>query len=273
MTRRRRKPCSESSSHDNKAPWRRVVAAAVAAAVLPFFSLGGPAFVMGSEVQLSQAHAEPTPGEPGGNHSKPGDNKKKKRDDRRNNNGGLFDRGSDSRDSEAQPTQRRQPPESRVDATQIDQTERNNRLTPDGPNRSVGIETGDDGVARQGPAEQRAPPTNPAEAVERVAEAQQNSIPAKRNLTVEQRLAYGEDRPRLPTDATTTRLAERIDAGEVEFNRQPYGDAVGRYEGEPHADHLIPLRRVAEMPGYADLDRATRESIADSNINIIATTP
>ena len=53
---------------------------------------------------LPVASAEPAPGEPGGNHSLPGDNKKKKRDDqqRRTNTGSDMRRGSDQSDPQRQ---------------------------------------------------------------------------------------------------------------------------------------------------------------------------
>ena len=66
---------------------------------------------------LPAASAEPAPGEPGGNHSLPGDNKKKKRDDdqrRRNTGSDWQQRGSDQSDSQRQQQGSNTRPTSRV---------------------------------------------------------------------------------------------------------------------------------------------------------------
>jgi hypothetical protein len=50
---------------------------------LRYWAAGGPAVAPGADALLAHAAATPAPGEPGGNHSKPGDNKKKKRNEDR----------------------------------------------------------------------------------------------------------------------------------------------------------------------------------------------
>ena len=41
--------------------------------------------------------------------------------------------------------------------------------------------------------------------------------------------------------------------------------------GRPSIDHLVPIRRVVEMPGFNELDRTTQESILDSRENLVMT--
>jgi hypothetical protein len=220
---------------------------------------------------VPHAHATPAPGEPGGNHSKPGDNKKKRNDN--TNNRSPFDRGSDTQQPNSQPSQTRQPPQSRIDATQIDQTDQNNRLTPDGPDRSVGIRTGDDGVARQGPPDERPTNVNPADAAERSAELQ-DGIPGKRVLTASEQETYDYFRGpnaarRLPSSTAARGVQERFANGDLPYNDHPFGRDFNA--GKPTVDHLVPVRRVVQMPGFNDLDRATQESIIDSNDNLVLT--
>jgi hypothetical protein len=94
---------------------------------------------------VAQASASPNPGDPGGNHSKPGDNKKKKKDDGDKSNRDNADQSSRSNDSASRQ------PESRSTGD----TNQNNRWTPDGANRSIDVH----GVSPPSPPQQRQPST------------------------------------------------------------------------------------------------------------------
>ena len=267
---------SGAALHRPRSHRRAVGAATIAVLVAVLLGVGGIAVTPGSEVGLPQAHATPAPGEPGGNHSKPGDNKKKKRNDNtnnnRNNNGGLFDRGgSDTQRPDSQPSQQRQPPQSRIDATQIDQTDRNNRLTPDGSNRSVGIQTGDDGAARQGPPDEQPANVNPAEAAEQAAEARDGIPLQSERLSPDLNADYRALRRAVPTWKTQRLVDRQVASGELDYNKNPFG--LGETNQKAVADHLIPVRRLYDIPGFSELDRQTQIRIADDPQNIIATTP
>jgi hypothetical protein len=72
-------------------------------------------------------------------------------------------------------------------------------------------------------------------------------------------------------EATMRRLCERLQAGQVLFDPEPFGQAVPR-AAEPSAGHLIPLRRIVQMPGFVDLDRDAQQAIVDGDDNVIAAT-
>lgn len=119
------------SSGDRGRGLRLGVAAGLTALLVPVAGLAVP-LVMSDPALVAQASATPKPGSPGGNHSKPGDNKKKKKSDNKKSNNcsshnGPSARGSSS-DSDAH---------QRAGSSFTEQTNANNRWTADGANRSV----------------------------------------------------------------------------------------------------------------------------------------
>lgn len=97
-----------------------------------------------------QASATPNPGEPGGNHSKPGDNKKKKKDSSNKNRSSGSDRNNNPGSTSSNQWPSTSP--SRIG---------DGRLTTDGPNRTVQI-TGSPGNPQQRtPTHQQAPAPQP----------------------------------------------------------------------------------------------------------------
>lgn len=257
----------------DRSSWpRRLSAAAIVAALA---IVGVTTVESGEPVHLpmtASAYATAKPGEPGGDHSTPGDNKKKKPKNSNNDNS-YFDRNSNNQQPGQQDSQR-QRPTSRVDGTQIDRTEQNNRLTPDGDNRSVGIQNGNDGAARQAPPDQQPPDAGQQEA-QRAADAA-DGIPPKRQLTPSEEAAYDYFRRdtvsptrRLPGDAATKDVFERYGRGELPYNERPFGEDFNA--GRPTVDHLVPVRRAVQIPGQSELDRSTQESIIDDPETLILT--
>ncbi|MGJ6127077.1 hypothetical protein QN239_31295 [Mycolicibacterium sp. Y3] len=114
--------------------WLRLgVAAGLTALVVPIAGLMIP-MITADPAVMAQAGATPKPGSPGGNHSKPGDNKKKKKSDskKKSNNNGNREGSSSSRgSSDGQHTT------GRSGSSFSEQTNANNRWSADGPNRSV----------------------------------------------------------------------------------------------------------------------------------------
>jgi hypothetical protein len=245
---------------------RRLAVVVLLAALLALVGFGGLATMPSLESLAATAHGTPAPGQPGGNHSDPGDNKNKKKPaPNRSNNDSRPNQGSDSNlDS-----QRRQP-QSRIDATQIDQTDRNNRLAPDGDNRSVGIQTGNDGAARQAAPDRQPANANPSD---EAAEAR-DGIPPNRELTPAEQATYNYFRGpnavrRLPSSTAAKALYERYDNGEEPYSDRPFGPDFNA--GQRTVDHLIPVQRAVQIPGLSDLDRQTQESIIDGQDNLVLT--
>ncbi|MBU8820755.1 hypothetical protein KL864_33335 [Mycolicibacterium goodii] len=114
---------------------------------------------------VGTAAASPSPGKPGGNHSKPGDNKKKNKKDqkrqKRSSNSGSSrnDHQSSSDGRGADTSSSRQP----GDRSSHDQSRRNNRWKADGPNRSVDVRVvRDPASAQQAHQASRQPQGNPS---------------------------------------------------------------------------------------------------------------
>lgn len=244
-------------------PHRRVWVA-TAFAVVALLAAQGVATVAPDLRPLTAvAHAEPKPGEPGGNHSKPGDNKKKNKDNGNNNRSSGSDRnkpGSTQRPS-SQDSPRRQAPTSRIDATQIDKSSdadgrgTDNRGEPGTADRTASTDTT---APEQQPNGEQVRPDSP--------------IPPQRPLTPEERAAYNDLRNNTPGDDAAARLDSRLANGQTEYNRDPFNTGTDtQLSRDP--DHLIPIRRIVEMPGFTDLDRNTQRAIADSDENIYAAAP
>lgn len=264
--------CQPDHSRRDRSPWlRRWSVAAIVAAVAV---VGVTTVHSGSSDHLpmtASAYATAKPGEPGGNHSTPGDNKKKNQQRDRNNDNNYFDRNNNSQQPGQQDSQR-QRPTSRVDATQIDRTAENNRLTPDGNNRSVGIQTGNDGSARQSAPDQQPANVTQQEA-ERAAEAL-DGIPPKRALNAAEQDTYNYFRGpnparRLPSDAAARETRLRFERGDLPYNGRPFGEDFDA--GDSSVDHLVAIRRAVQIPGLSELDRARQESIFDDPRNLIRT--
>ncbi|MCV7254639.1 hypothetical protein H7J86_20970 [Mycobacterium hackensackense] len=107
---------------------------------------------------MAQAGATPKPGSPGGNHSKPGDNKKKKKaDNKKKSNNDSNRGGSSARGSSGESGNQRS------GSSFTEQTNANNRWSADGPNRSVNTRISsqaDPSQPAQAPSQvQQAPPT------------------------------------------------------------------------------------------------------------------
>jgi hypothetical protein len=240
----------------------RWLATTVLGAMLAVLGVGGQIVTTAPRAVMAQAFATPAPGQPGGNHSDPGDNKhQKKPAPNRSNNGSRSSQGSDSNSD----SQRRQP-QSRIDATQIDQTDKNNRLTPDGDNRSTGIQTGSDGSARQAQPDQQPPDANPEQAAQRF-----DGIPPQRDLAPDVQSDYEAIRNASVPRPIRMEIQRAAENGDIEYNRDPFH--LGETQLKPHADHLLPVRRFYDIPGFADLDRQTKLRFVNSPDNIIATTP
>lgn len=261
--------------------WRRRLAATALAAAFLTSSAGYGLPVIADNppaVLLPHASATPAPGEPGGNHSKPGDNKKKKKQDqqqqqRRSDNGSRSDRPGNSSNDQRQA----QDDHSNNNPNFQDQTNGNNGWTQDGDGRSVDVRVARDGSQGNGSPSRGSSPSEGASGSADTrdqpdASPPGSTIPPKRQpLTPEQQRAYDNIKD-LPSPATRARLPERTAQGDLDYNRDPFNTGTPT-EQRPVADHLIPKRRLAEMPGFADLDRDTQRAIADSDDNIYAAAP
>lgn len=121
-----------SRSVGDRGRWVRLgVAAGLTALLVPVVGLLVP-LISTDPAVMAQAGATPKPGSPGGNHSKPGDNKKKKKSDnnKKKSNNSNHEGSSARRSSSDSGTQR-------SGSSFSEQTNANNRWTADGPNRSV----------------------------------------------------------------------------------------------------------------------------------------
>jgi hypothetical protein len=66
-------------------------------------------------------------------------------------------------------------------------------------------------------------------------------------------------------------VERQVATGELDYNKDPFG--LGETQQNAVADHLVPVRRLYDIPGFSDLDRQTQIRIADDPQNLIATTP
>lgn len=248
--------------------WRSLVAAIFVALLAALLGVGATTVVPHPDGVVARAHATPKPGQPGGNHSKPGDNKKKKNDgenSRRNNNNGDSGPNRSGQSSNGQRDQT-DPNSDR------DQTNENNGWTPDG-DRSVDVRVTREQQPNTPAWRDDSSSTQSSQDPESVPEGQRSGdsgsespIPPSHKLSPQERAAYGNI-GNLPSQATKDRMNERIAAGELEYNRDPYNTGTDT-DLPPEADHLVPRYRIAQMPGFADLDRDEQRRIADIDENI-----
>ncbi|MCV7251777.1 hypothetical protein H7J86_06345 [Mycobacterium hackensackense] len=122
-----------SRSVGDRGRWLRLgVAAGLTALLVPVAGLVVP-LISSDPTIVAQAGATPKPGSPGGNHSKPGDNKKKKKkSDNKKSNNNRQSNGANARES----SEGDRAPH-RSGSSFFERTNANNRWSADGPNRSV----------------------------------------------------------------------------------------------------------------------------------------
>lgn len=143
-----------SRSIGDRGRWLRLgVAAGLTAFLVPIAGLVVP-LVSSDPAVVAQAGATPKPGSPGGNHSKPGDNKKKKKqsDNKKSNN-------RQSNDASARGSAEGERAPRRSGSSFSEQTNANNRWSADGPNRSVNTRISSQAEPPRSPQ----PPTQVAE--------------------------------------------------------------------------------------------------------------
>ncbi len=114
----------------------------------------------------------------------------------------------------------------------------------------------------------------------------QSPIPPKRPLTDEEQAAYDYfrgDKPKvkLPSGSTKKSLDQRFKDNQglpesqrdpkLEYNQDPFNTGTPT-TGKHSPDHLVPIRRVAQMPRFAKLDRDVQQAIFDAETNMIPVT-
>ncbi len=223
---RGRHRAAPAPSVSDRGRWLRLgVAAGLTALLVPIAGLMVP-LISSDPAIMAQAAATPKPGSPGGNHSKPGDNKKTKKSDNEKKSKNNSNReGSSGSDSGTQ----------RSGSSFTEQTNANNRWSADGPNRSLNTRVSSHARPPQPPQTQAqvidAPPsqgwqstaaqTSPPQATPPAAQ----TPPASQNQPVQQQVP-----PTTPTAQQATQTAQQppaVAATAPGAPRNPYNTTTG----------------------------------------------